>query len=581
MQVFQGIAVSPGVAIGEAFVVDREGFRIPRQSVSREAVDAELRRWRQAVAAVASELESHQRDVSHQLGEQYGAIFSAQLQMLHDAQLQEEIESLIRSHQWSPEYAVSQAMRRYTAVFQNLENRYLAQRAHDVVDIERRLLGALLGRPRKDLFRLTSPVILLTHNLTPSEAAALDPHFVLATVSEIGGPGSHTAIVAEALGIPAVVGTGPFLTDVSGGDLLIVDGDTGQVILRPDEATQQRYRQQAEQRRSQASRLESLRELPAATLDGHRIQLNANIEFPSEVGSCVDRGADGIGLYRTEFLYLGQTEEPTPEDHFRAYRQVVQAMQGRPVVIRTLDLGADKMGRDPRAEDERNPFLGLRSIRLSLRNLPDFRNQLRAVLRASALGKVQVMFPLISTLTELRQARQILREQMDELDREQVSFDRQIPVGMMVEVPAVAVLVDRFAREVDFLSIGTNDLIQYTLAVDRSNKDVATLYNASDPAIIQLIHQVIVAARGAGIPAALCGQMSANPVYTMLLVGLGLDALSVPPLAVPEIKHVCRSVTLRDCQRVAQTVLTLETAGEVTDYLKQELARVLPELPVH
>jgi phosphotransferase system enzyme I (PtsI) len=569
------------VATGEAFVLDNEGFRIPQRSVSHDAVDDELRRFHASVAAVSRELESCRQAVTRQLGEQYGAIFSAQLQMLRDARLQEQVESLVRTEHFSPEYSVSRVLGGYAKVFQNLENRYMAERAHDVVDIEKRLLRDLLGRQREELTHLTSPVIILTHDLTPSEAANLDPKNVLAFVSEAGGPGGHTAIVAEALEIPAVVGTGPFLSEVSGGDLLIVDGDQGLVILQPDEETLARYQREAEQHRSQARLLEQLRDLPAETQDGYRIQLNANIEFPREVTSCVARGAEGIGLYRTEFLYLGRAEDPTEADHFEAYAQVVQAMQGRPVVIRTLDLGADKMGRDALAEDERNPFLGLRSIRLSLRNVPVFRTQLRAILRASALGPVHVMFPLISTLPELREAKKILQDLMEELERAGEAFDRKIPVGMMVEVPAAAMLADRFAREVDFLSLGTNDLIQYTLAVDRSNKDVATLYNASDPAVVQLIGRVVQAACSADIPVALCGQMSANPVYTMLLLGLGLTELSVPPLAVPEIKHVCRSVTLSDCRRVAETTLNLESALEITEYLKRELALVLPDLPVH
>ncbi len=581
MQIFQGIAVSPGVAIGEAFVLDNEGFRIPRRTVSQDAVEDEIGRLRQSVEAVSRDLERYRQAIAGQLGEQYGAIFSAQLQMLRDARLQTELENLIRARHFTPEYAVSRTLRGYAKVFQNLENRYMAERAHDVQDIEKRLLRDLLGRQRQELAHVREPVIVLTHDLTPSEAANLDPRYVLAFVSEVGGPGGHTAIVAEALELPAVVGTGPFLSEVSGGDRLIVDGDHGQVILRPDAETLTRYQREAEQHRSQAERLKQLRDLPAETLDGHRIHLNANIEFPREVESCIARGADGIGLYRTEFLYLGSAEDPTEADHFEAYRKVVQAMKGRPVVIRTLDLGADKMGRDPQDENERNPFLGLRSIRLSLRNLPLFRTQLRAILRASAFGPVQVMFPLISTLDELRQAKGILFDLMQDLEQAGEPFDQRIQVGMMVEVPAAAMLTERFAKEVDFLSIGTNDLIQYTLAVDRSNKDVASLYNASDPSIVQLIHRVVEAARQPGIPVALCGQMSASPVYTMLLLGLGLTELSVPPVAIPEIKNVCRRVTLGDCQRVAERALQLETAAEVTDYLKEELARVLPDLLVH
>jgi len=357
---------------------------------------------------------------------------------------------------------------------------------------------------------------------------------------------------------------------------VIIDGDEGRVILRPDEATLFRYRQQAELQRNQAQRLEALRDLPAETTDGVHVELCANIEFPREVVACRARGADGVGLYRTEFLYLGSSHDPTEEDHFRAYSEVVQAMQGKPVVIRTLDLGADKMGLGPRSEHEKNPFLGLRSVRLSLRNLPLFRRQLRAILRASALGDVRVMFPLISTLGELRQAKSVLTDLMDDLDAEGVPFNRQLPVGMMVEVPAAATLIEWFVQEVDFLSIGTNDLIQYTLAVDRGNRDVASLYNAADPAILHLVRRVVAAGDQARISTSLCGQMSSSPLFTMLLLGLGLRHMSVPPSAIPEVKRVCRQVSLAQCEAVAQKALRLDTALEVNDYLKQELAHAVP-----
>jgi phosphotransferase system enzyme I (PtsI) len=578
MQIFRGIAVSPGVAFGEAFVLDNEGFRIPRKFVGRDSViDNEIERLRHSVRSVADELERNRDAVSSQLGEKYGAIFAAHLQMLRDSQLQNEIEEHIRQRNYSPEYAVSRTLRRYAKVFQNLESRYMAERAHDIIDIEKRLLGDLLGRQREELSHISSQVIVLARNLTPSETASLNRNYVLGFVSELGGPGGHTAIVAEALEIPAVVGTGPILSDVSGGDRLIVDGDNGLIILHPDEPTIKRYQREAEAHRTLAAKLETLRDMPAQTLDGQRILLNANIEFPSEVHAVLERGADGIGLYRTEFLYLGVSEDPTEENHYEAYVQVVKAMVSRPVIIRTLDLGADKMGRQPAAEQERNPFLGLRSIRLSLRNLPMFQTQLRAILRASVLGDVRVMFPLISTLHELRQAKAVLADMMEELEEEQVPFQRNMQIGMMVEVPATVMLMDRFVREVDFISIGTNDLIQYTLAVDRSNKDVASLYSAADPAVLYLIAKAAQAACEQSKPVALCGQMSANPIFTPLLIGLGVTSLSVPSLALPEIKHVCRQVTMSQCQEIARKVLQMDSALEVTNYLRQELLKITPE----
>ncbi|MBN2022540.1 MAG: phosphoenolpyruvate--protein phosphotransferase [Pirellulales bacterium] len=578
MQKLQGIAVSPGVVIGEALVMDNEGFRIPRRFVARDAVESELERLDKAIAAAGEEISFNRDVVSRELGQKYGAIFEAHLQMLGDTQLRGELEEMIRQRHYAPEYAVSRTLRRYAQVFQKLESHYLAERANDIFDIEKRLLRSLLGRRREGLAQLTSPVLILAHNLTPSETANLDRKYVRGFVTEVGGLGSHTAIVAEALEIPAVVGTGPFLTDVSGGDVVIIDGDQGLVILHPDEETVARYRHEVEEHRTLAVQLEALRDLPAETADGVRVNLFGNIEFPYEVDHCAKRGADGIGLYRTEFLYLGAENEPDEEVHYQAYSRVIRTMGRRPVTIRTFDLGADKLSHMPSPEDERNPFLGLRSIRLALRNLPMFRTQLRAILRASVLGKAQVMFPLVSTILELRQAKMVLSDVMEDLDERGIRFDRDLPIGMMVEVPAAVMMIDHFVKEVDFLSIGTNDLIQYTLAVDRSNKDVVSLYNASDPAVLKLIATTIEAANKSGIPVNLCGQMSGNAVYTMFLLGLGLRQFSVTPSAIPEIKKVCRSVSIHECHGIAQRALSMENARDIKSYLKGELRKRVPEL---
>lgn len=578
MQILSGIAVSPGVAIGEALVIDQEGFRIPRRFVASNAVAHELDRWVQAADAVADEIRQSRDHVTKQIGHHYGAIFSAQLQMLSDPVLVEKIESLIRGRHYSSEFAVSQTLKEYAKVFQGLESSFIAQRANDVVDIEKRLLSELLGCRHEVLSNLKSPAIVLAHNLTPGEAAQMDPKYVLGFISEVGGPGGHTAIVAEAMEIPAVVGTGSFLSEVTGGDVVIIDGDSGQVIVQPDDETLARYRRQAEAGLHAITHLHSLRELPAVTACGQHISLLANVEFPREAKVGIERGAEGIGLYRTEFLYLGVRQEPSEEDHYQAYASVIDAMDGRPVVIRTLDLGADKMGSVRDSSEERNPFLGLRSIRLSLRNLPMFRTQLRAILRASTLGDVRVMFPLISTVEELRHAKSFLADIMEDLEDEGTEFDRKIPIGMMVEVPSTVMLLDRFAKEVDFFSIGTNDLVQYTLAVDRGNKEVAGLYNNCDPAVLRLVKMTLDIVTAANIPTSLCGQMSASPKYTMLLLGLGLRSLSVPPSAIPKVKHVCRSVTLQQCKEVADRALTLDTAREIRHLVKEEFRRAVPEV---
>ncbi len=580
MERLQGIAVSPGVAIGEALILDNEGFRIPRRFVGRDAVEEELARLGTAIDAAAAEVDRNRIRVTKELGDEYGAIFSAHLQMLCDRRLRQELDEMIRTRHYSPEYSVSRALGKYAKVFQSLDGEYMAERANDIFDIQKRLLRHLLGTARQELAQITSPVLVLAHNLTPSETANLNPQFVMGLVTEVGGPGSHTAIVAEGLGIPAVVGVGNFLTDVSGGETVIIDGDQGLIFLHPDEEMLARYRHEVEEQRFLAVKLETLRDLPAETTDGVRIAMMGNIEFPGEVQQCDERGADGIGLYRTEFLYLSRDDDPSEEAHYAAYSEVADAMGDKPVVMRTLDLGADKMRTMPDPEDERNPFLGLRSIRLALKNRDLFRVQLRAILRASTHGNIKLMFPLISTMLELRQAKMVLADAMEDLEEEGAPFDRKMQVGMMVEVPSAVVMMDRFCEEADFFSIGTNDLIQYTLAVDRSNKDVAALYTAADPAVIRLIDMAVTTANRCNRPISMCGQMCGNPLYTMLLLGIGLRTLSVTPSAIPEVKRVCRSVSIEQCQRVAEQVRALETARDVKTYLKEELSRVFPEFPV-
>ena len=576
----QGIAVSPGVAIGEAFVMGAEGFRIPKHFVLKDAVDDELRRFQHALKSAEAEIAQNRDSVARELGPKYADIFEAHIQILCDPKLVGEIEDLIREKMFSPEHAVSVTIRKYADIFRRLDSNYLAERIQDIYDIEKRLLRLLLGIKREGLNALTAPVLVLASNLSPSETANLNREFVKGFVTELGGPGGHTAILAAALEIPAIVGAGSFLNEVSGGDTIIIDGDSGTIIIRPDEETINHYNNQVQKRSTFIALLDTLREEEAVTTDGAKIELLGNIEFPHEAAHCLSRGAEGIGLYRTEFLYLATNKDsiPNEEDHYKAYSQVVQAMEGRPVTIRTCDLGADKMPHVARPMDERNPFLGLRSIRLSLRNVQMFKQQLRAILRSSAHGPLRIMFPLISNLVELRQAKMILADVREELEEEGIPFDKEIPVGMMVEVPAAVMMIDQFAREVDFFSIGTNDLIQYTLAVDRSNKDVSVLFNSEDPSVLRMIQKTIEAANREGIPVCLCGQMSSNSLYTMLLLGLGLRSFSCSPSVLSEVKKVCRSVDLALCQEVAEQALQMDCARDIRSLLRERLRTVEPEL---
>jgi phosphotransferase system enzyme I (PtsI) len=578
MDIKRGIAVAPGVAIGPALVLDTEGYRISERTIEPARVPAEVARLKQALAQAAAEAEQTQQAVGKQLGGQYGAIFGAHALLLADPSLARELELLVRQERFTPEYAVSRVIRRFVKTLESLEDQTLAGRVADLFDVEKRLLRILLGQQGEQLGQLTSPVIVLAHDLSPSQTAGLDTKLVHAFATEAGGRTSHTAIVAGVLEIPAVVGLGKFLNDVSGGDLVIVDGYRGVVILNPDEETRGRYERAARELQSRASSdREALRYLPADTRDRVTVQLLGNIEFPQETEHCLECGAEGVGLYRTEFLYLNRQTEPTEQDHLDAYLRVLGTLgPNRPLVIRTLDLGADKF---PRLSGvaERNPFLGLRSVRLCLRNSTLFKTQLRAILRASAFGDVRILFPMISTVLELRQCKFLLEEVKEDLEEEGLTFNPRIPVGTMIEVPSAAILAESLAREVDFFSIGTNDLVQYTLAADRNNEAVAGLYNAGDPAVLRLIEQVTRAAEPAGVSVTVCGEMSGDPPYTLVLLGLGVRQLSAAPHKLPGIKKLIRAVSVDEAEAVVREVMRLETARDVNNYLREQTRRILPE----
>ena len=582
MLVRNGIAVSPGVVVGPALVLGSENFRIPRKYVGHDAVEAELARFHSALEQVCTEIEGNEVLVAEKLGAQYAAIFSAHLQMARDPRMLGEVESLIRERSYSPEYAVSRFLRQHAEQMQNLGNKYLAERALDIFDLEKRLLGCLLGESREELNDLTEPVIILAHDLTPSETAQLDPKFVLGFATEVGGHTSHTAILAGALGIPAVVGLGRCLASVSGSESVILDGDHGQVLIDPDEGSIQSFRTSEAHNLKITERLQSLKDIQAETPDGERIHIYGNIEFPTEVGQCIQRGAEGVGLYRTEFLYLGGNAEPSEDDHYRAYCRVIEACGDRPVIVRTMDIGADKVPQrlQERFDKTQNPMLGLRSIRLSLQSTPLLKVQLRAILRAAVKGNVRIMFPLVATLLEFRQAKMILMDVMEDLEDEGIEFQQDILVGMMVEVPSAVMLAEEFAREVDFFSIGTNDLIQYTLACDRSDPSVASLYRAGDPSILRLIRLVLQAAKIHNRPVTVCGQMSSDVRFIPLLLGLGLRHLSVTPHAIPRLKEVVRHVSIPDAERIAEHACSLDLARDVEHYLLGELGRLCPDLVV-
>ncbi len=577
MKTYRGIAVSPGTAIGEALIIDNGRCRISRRNVERREVGTEIARLDNALVVVKEQIANSRDSVSRELGEEYGNIFAAHLQIISDKKLLRDVTAHIRDDLYSAEYAINVVFDEQAEKLRRFAMGDLAERVNDILDIEARLLRQLMGIRKDSIASMTRPVVILATNLTPSETANLDRDHILGFVTEVGGQGSHTAIVASALQIPAVLGVGMFVQDAEDGDIVIIDGKNGVVILNPDLDTVRKYEEQQKKERSFQQRLSSLSDLPAETKDGQRVTIYGNIEFPYEARFCLENGAAGIGLYRTEFLYLAATPDDLPDEdvHFEAYRQVAETMHDRPITIRTFDLGSDKLptGIAFAKEYERNPFMGLRSIRLSLRNTEMFRKQLRAILRASAYGKFRIMFPLVATVLEFRHAKMLFGDVCEELEEAGVEFDHSIPIGMMVEVPSSVIMLGTFVREADFFSIGTNDLVQYTLAVDRSNKEVGSLYNSEDPALIRLIRQAIKVASMYAKPISLCGQMSSNPIYAMLLLGLGLRDFSVAPGAILEIKEVCRHVTIAECEEIAQKVMFMETASEIRTYLKRELAQ--------
>jgi|688.fasta_scaffold00104_23 phosphotransferase system enzyme I (PtsI) len=578
MQEFQGFPVSPGVAIAQALLLDREGYQITRSRVTLSERASEAERLDKAFAAASEQFTKRTSEASEKQLNDLQGIFSAQQQLLLDPRLREEMRQLILRRSFSAQLAVSQVLNGYAQAFRRMGGTFLAERVADIRDIERALLEQLGGAPTTSLANLQNPVILFSHDLTPSETANLDKKLVLGFCTEVGGPGGHTAIVARGMEIPAVVGVGSFAQQIRGGMEVILDGYRGRVILEPDPQIKENYLRRSRDRQNFAISLDALRDLPAVTLDQKRIELLANIEFPSEVTAAMARGAEGIGLYRTEFLYLGGQEDPSEQQQFEAYCRVLKDVHGGQVIIRTLDLGADKLSSRQTNESEANPFLGLRSIRYCLRNPSVFRIQLRAMLRASVEGDLRIMFPMIATLNELRSARLLVRSVMDDLREEGYAVGADVKIGMMVEVPAAVMMLDRFVREVDFISIGTNDLTQYTLAVDRGNEAVADLYQAVDPSVLRLISQSVKVAEQAGIATSVCGEMSSHPAYALLLIGMGVRTLSAPPGALPQLKKAIRSVSLSQCQAIAERALRLETAQQIHTAVHDSFAALLPDM---
>jgi phosphotransferase system enzyme I (PtsI) len=576
MEIKKGIAVSPGISIAESLIIDSEDYRIPRRSIKPSQRILEIQRTRNAFRDAIGELTNLDSERDRTEGK-IKDIFAVHIRFLHDRKLRKKITDLIQSDLVTAEYAVSAVLREIAAHFAKIEDAYISERAADIYDIERRLLKQLLGKKRRDIEHLEKEVVVVARELSPTQTAGFDRKYVKGIASDAGGRTSHAAIVARSLGIPAVVALEDLTEYTSAGDTVIVDGNRGIVIVNPDEQTIRQYEEYSKEFTQLEQRLDAIRQKPAVTRDGTEITLLGNIEFPEEAEVVLERGGDGIGLYRTEFLYLNTKSEPTEQEHYEAYAKTVRICADRPVVIRTLDLGADKYTQSRRFIPERNPFLGLRSIRFCLQNLTMFKKQLRAILRVSVLGRVKIMFPLITNRQELMQAKMIFHDVMEDLDEESIPYNRDIQVGIMIETPSAALTAYSLAADVDFFSIGTNDLTQYTLAVDRGNELVSMLYSAADPAVLRLIRNVIQDAHKAQIDLSVCGEMASEPEHIMLLLGLGVRTISIASPMIPEIKQIIRSVTMEDCNKVARKVLGMDSERQISAYLRNAARKILPE----
>ncbi len=577
MEIKKGVAVSPGISIAKAMIIDSEDYRIPRRSIKASQRTDEIQRVRNAFKDAIGELTELEAAHGKTEASKIKDIFAVHLRFLHDRSLRKKITDLVHSDLVTAEYAVSTILREIAAHFSKEEDAYISERAADIYDIERRLLIQLLGKKREDVEHLTEEVTIIARELSPIQTAGFDRKFVKGIASDAGGRTSHAAIVARSLGIPAVVALENLTESVSGGDNVIIDGNRGIVIVNPDAQTIRQYQEYSKEFAELEHKLDALRAKPAVTRDGVKITLLGNIEFHDEAETVLQKGGQGVGLYRTEYLYLNRQTEPTEEEHYQAYAETVSVLQDRPVIIRTLDLGADKYTQRKRFAPEPNPFLGLRSIRFCLQNLTMFKTQLRAILRASVLGDVRIMFPLITNLQEVMQAKMILRDVMEDLGEESIAYNKDIPIGIMIETPSSALTAFSLARDVDFFSIGTNDLTQYTLAVDRGNELVATLYSSSDPAVLRLIRTVIQDAHKAQIDISVCGEMASEPEYIMLLLGMGIRTLSLTAPMIPEIKQMIRSVTMEHCNNVARKVLGMNSERQISNYLRAAARKVLPE----
>ncbi|MCA1753751.1 MAG: phosphoenolpyruvate--protein phosphotransferase [Spirochaeta sp.] len=566
MQELSGISVSPGIAIGKAFLYLDETPNIPRYRVQKQDLEGEFDRLRSAIDRAVEELEDIRSGSAAQSSDA-PKFLDSHLLMLQDESFIGEIRSEVEQSRFNVEWVLRKNAQKLTSKLANSNDEYLRDRSVDIHDVAKRLLDHLMFRERISLADLSSEVILVAHDLLPSDAISMNKRMIRGIVLDAGGKTSHTAILARSFEIPAVLGLSNITSLVSTGEELIVDGNRGRVVAKPDADWRKRYeRLQSEWQRHEVQ-LMGLNNLPAETRDGKLIQLKANIEVPEEVEAVLSHGADGVGLYRSEFLFMRPGPLPDEEEQFDAYSSVLKSMENRPVTIRTLDLGADKIARSLGKTDDENPILGWRAIRLCL-SMPElFRTQLRALYRASVYGELRIMIPMISGIEELTQALEIIDVVKAELRGEHVAFREELPVGIMIEVPSAAMTADILARKADFFSIGTNDLIQYTLAVDRGNEKIAYLYEPFHPGVLRMLKLIIDDAHAKGLAVGMCGEMAGDPMSTVVLLGLGLDEFSMGAVGIPEVKRIIRSVSMAEAEELVGSILEMKSYVEIDEFV--------------
>ncbi len=563
-RILRGIPVSPGVCRGRILVLDKTRYRVEKRPVSDAEIPHELTRFQQALVKTREQMQETQRQLLQNLGANHASIFDAHLLVLEDPSVIDEVVRLIQEEKLNAEYAFGQVTERYIEALAKVEDEYLRERASDLRDVSGRIMSQLLGvSDQVNLAQLSEPCIIIAHDLSPTKTAQLDRKNVLGFATDIGSRTSHTAIMAQSLRIPAVVGLKDASEQLTSGEFALLDGFNGKVIINPTECTLAEYGQLVQKQVSLAEKLRGTLDQEAITLDQRRLVISANIERAEDVDSVRSSGAEGVGLFRTEYLFLNRDRLPSEEEQYQVYRQVAETLKPDPVVIRTLDLGADKLLPLLGMPAETNPALGWRAIRYCLQHEEMFRAQLRAVLRASVSGNVKLMYPMISSLDELIQANTFLEQFKAELRQEGVPFNDQLEVGIMVETPAAVIISDRLSRRVQFFSVGTNDLIQYTLAVDRVNEKIAHLYEPTHPAIIRLIHQTVQAARARDTWVSVCGEMAGDIELTPLLLGLGVDELSAAPPALPPLKFLLCQLKFSEAQELANFALSCESATEI------------------